>query len=281
LELNDDALEKVLSLDTARVAKLKPDTAKIATDQYNKAFKDIASKKEQAFAKAIGLETDLIGDEFIAKVEEFIVTAKTPAGTEITDEVIKKSKVFKAREKELMLQLEEANNKTTAEVERITKENSRKEVLSQVQKAALKLTKAKKPLNISADEAKAEIQLRKFVVADLNGYDFEDLDENGVPKAIYKDGKRLEGAHGHPTTFDQLLEQIHSANGMEFEKVIEKQSPNGDGKTTPPAGQATKPIVLPKDEAEYAKQLSNPELTVVEKGDLMKAWKTKQTAATV
>ena len=270
--LNATALDDLLKLDSERIGKIKPDTKKFFDDGYKKAQSEVATKVEKKIAEAIGFETDKIGDDYISDLTNFVseLSKKT---TTISDDAVKLHPVFKAREKELSKLLKESEAKTAAEVERVTKENAKALAFAKVEKSALTLTKSKKPLNIPADETKAEKQLRLLVTQHLNGYDFKDVDENGIPQSISKDGKRVEDAHGHAMSFYQLLEKIYSDNGLEFQKVDPKQSPSGDGKTIPET--AKKPIVLPKNEAEYLAFIDDDKIPIMERKDVMKAWNKK------
>lgn len=273
-ELNADALDSLLTKHATWVKGIKPDVQKHFDEGYKKAQSEVAKKVEKKIADAIGIETDKIGDEFISEVETAFAAKAT--ATPLTEDAVKQHPVFKTREKELLKQVKEANDKAIAEVEKVTKENQRKEILSKVRKKAIAETLSKKPLNISADAAKADKQLQLLVSNHLDGYDYE-VSEDGEITGISKDGKRLEDPHGNPITFDGLLTTIYNNNGLEFQKVDPKQSPSGDGGTNPPLG-GKKPLVVPKSEAEYVKEISRTDLTPAERSEVMSAWKSTNKA---
>lgn len=268
-ELNSDALDTLLKLDSERISKLKPDTKKFFQDGYKKAQSEIAEKKEKAISEAVGFETELKGEEFDTALAEF-VSSKATAGKDITDDVVKQHPIFKAREKELQKQIKEANDQAAAKVEEITKETVRKETLSKVHAKAIAAIKDKALL--PADEQKQIKQMKLLLLDPLAKYEYE-IDGDEIV-GITKDGVRLEDKHGNARAFDELIMATAEENGMEFKKVEPKDSANKDGKQNPPPG---KPVVLPKSEVEYSAYIRNPEIPIEERHGMMKAWRDKAT----
>lgn len=264
--VNDDAIEVVLKADAERVAKIKPDTKKFFDDGYKKATAEIAGKKESEFAKAIGLETELKGEEFISAVEEH-VSKKVTAGAEITEDAVKAHPAFKKREKELLAQVKEEIEKATAQTEKNTKETVRKETLSKVYSKAVAAVKDKALL--PADEQKAMKQLQLLLLDRLAVYEYE-VNESGDVVGITKDGKRLEDAHGNARQFDEIVMSTATENGMEFKVADEKDSANKSGNNQAPPGK--KPIVQPKTKEEYDAFISNKEIPAEDKKAVIKEW---------
>lgn len=261
--LNDDALESVLKLDSERIAKLKPDTKKIFNDGYKKAQSEVAEKKEKAISEAVGFNTDLKGEEFDTALAEFVST-KATAGKDITDDVVKQHPVFKAREKELLKQVKEADEKATAKVEEITRATVRKETLAKVHAKAIAAIKDKALL--PADEQKQIKQMKLLLLDPLAVYEYE-FDGDEIT-GITKDGVRLEDKHGNALAFDDLILSTASDNGMEFKKVEPKGSANPKGGTPAPA----KPVVMPKTQEEYTKFLADESIPSTQKTEVIQNW---------
>lgn len=270
--LKEEALTTAKALHADHIRALREKDGKTFDNGYKKAQAEVATKREKSIAAAIGLETELTGDEFNAAIADFI--AEKVVGTKtITDEVIKSHPVFKAREKELAKQLKDAQDKAAQDLEKVTKEVKQKEVLSKVHARAIALIKEKALL--PEDEEKALKQLKRLVLDDLGNYEYDFNDANEIV-AINKDSKRVEDAHGNALSFDELVNQISTGNGMEFKKVTPKETPNPKGNPgAPPA--AKKPIVLPKTEQDYAKYITNQDIPLEDRSAMKEAWAASKT----
>ena len=221
-ELNDGVLDTLVKLDVERVAKLKTDTKPFFDNGYKKAQSEVSEKWEKAIREQFGISEHLTGEELLtAAVEK---STKTP---KLEDDKVKAHPLYLKLEKQYSEELKAAKeagdmalNDYKAGVERQTR-------LASVQGEARKILLSRKPV-LSADPVKQENQIR-FFLQQFGDYDFETMDGGGwLPM---KDGKRVENAHKHPVTLEELV-----GNFAEQYFDFQVQDPKGNAGNGNPAG---------------------------------------------
>lgn len=245
-ELNDGVLDTLVKLDVERVNKLKPDTKTYFDNGYKKAQAEVAAKWESQIREKFGISDDLTGEELLTAAVE-----KTTKAPKLEDDKVKSHPLFLQLEKqyrdELKLAKEEgekALNDYKTGVERQTR-------LASVQGEARKILLSRKPV-LSADAVKQENQLR-FFLQQFSEFDFEPLEGGGwLPM---KDGKRVENAHKHPVTLEELVTQ-YANDYFDFQVQDPKGNagngnPGGGGSGSSGGTRATSPYKT-KDEFEKA-----------------------------
>ena len=235
--VKQDAFENLLTLDSAKVKKLKGDSQAMFDKGYQKAEAEIKSKVEKAFKEKTGFNEEAENfEELLDKYVEQQAKKTTPA----TDDDVKKSQAYLALEKEFTKYKGESIPK--AEHEKFVNEITRKEKLSKVKEAALKLRNEfnfEKAENTTVQSKRDEYFLRDIT----DEYDFEPSGENDF--VIIKDGKRLEDEHGNLIKFSDFV-----AKKTAEHFVILKQSPKDSAGNKNPDNKTTTGITI-KDEAHY------------------------------
>jgi hypothetical protein len=268
--IKDDAAATVNSWHAEHLKTVRERDKTGFDNGVKKAHKEFDEKYRRFAKSAFEFETDLKGEEFFDAFKEHIESKSTDNSTTLNDESVKKHPTFVARERELLKQIKEANDAKMTEVEKLQKEYSRKDALAKVSEKAIALFKSKNPI-LSADEAKAMKAIKSLLLDPISGYDYE-LNDKGEIASISKDGKRLEDGNGNPITFESLV--INTAEeSFEFKKIDTRSSPNGGQSGQ---GEGKKAVILPKNEQEYAKIISDPKIPVGEKTAVQEAWKAAQ-----
>lgn len=221
-ELNPGALDALLKLDAERVDKLKPDTKQFFDNGYKKAQAELSERWEKLIREKFGITDEVKGDELVAAA--FEKAGKKPA---MEDEKVKTHPLFLQLEKQYRDDLAAAKAEGEKNLNEYKAGVERQNRLATVHGEVRKLLLAKKPV-LSSDPGKAENQIR-FFLQNFSEYDYEPLEGGGwLPM---KDGKRVENAHKHPVTLEELTNQF--ANEI-FDFQI--QDPKGNAGNGNPAG---------------------------------------------
>ncbi|MCB0541907.1 MAG: hypothetical protein KDC70_00230 [Saprospiraceae bacterium] len=221
-ELNEGVLDTLVRLDVERVAKLKPDTKPFFDNGYKKAQSEVSEKWEKAIREKFGIADELTGDELLTAAVE-----KSTKAPKLDDDKVKSHPLFVQLERKAADDLraakeegERALNDYKTGVERQTR-------LSSVQADARKILLGRKPV-LSSDPVKQENQVN-FFLQNLAGYDFEQMENGWLPM---HDGKRVENAHGHPVTLEELVKNL---SDQYFDFQVQDAKGNA-GNGNPPGG---------------------------------------------
>lgn len=237
--VKDDAFENLLTIDSSKVKKLKGDGQLMFDKGYQKAEAEIKTKAEKTFKEKTGFNED--AETFEELIEKYVADQGTKnKKSTLTDDDVKKHPLFLAKEKELQKVISESIPK--AEHEKFVSEITRKEKLSKVKSAALKLRN--EILFEKAENPAVQSKRDEYFLNDVtDGLDFEENGDNDF--VIVKDGKRLEDDHGNPIKFSDF---VTGKTSEHF--VILKQTPKGSAGNSNPDDNKNKGLTI-RDEAHY------------------------------
>lgn len=200
-QLKDDA-ETVILGHHAKIVQAQRDKEKSARDeQYKRGLREKGTEFEKLLKEA-GVDIgDAIGADAVQRLKDHIAAAAKPS--DLDDDKVKNSKLFRQREKELLDQLgaKELEHKQYI-TDRDAKEQ-RERALSVVRGKVDDQIKVLKPVNLSEDPEKAKRQLLP-IRAMVEAHTYQT--EGDVTYVIAEDGKRVETANGHPVTVEQFIE---------------------------------------------------------------------------
>lgn len=208
-ELKADALDTLLSKQAAIVerAKIAGSTGKLSEGK-KAGFKEAAEKLEQQIKDAFGITSDAIGADLIEEVKTKVATDKGGDAKVLTDDDVKKHKVYLDLHAKLLAAEKATVEQVNAEVNKVKSEWKRNENTREVLNAAIQLHKSRKPI-LSKNEAVATNQL-KSLKDEIMQYDWDVQGEGDNKRFVPldKDGKILEDNLGHPVQFDALIIKI-------------------------------------------------------------------------
>lgn len=202
-ELKADALTTLLDKQQKFVKKWKDDSSKF--DQgYNKGKSESLSAFEKSFKDKFEFESEKSGVELI---EEYVESVRAKAGTkEITDDDVKKHKLFLDRDAQYRADLKKAKDDAAAELNKVQATYKQEKTFAEVQKKALEILDSKKPI-LSSDATKAQRQ-KLLLLNDLKGFTFDIQGEGDDARiVVMKDGKVYEDNLGHAIEFDTLVNE--------------------------------------------------------------------------
>lgn len=201
LELKDGAMDIILEYDSKRVARLREEANRGATEKfdqgYQKAQKEVLSKFEKELRDEFKIETDKQGKDLIS---EIISTASK--GGDITEETLKTHPLYLKLEKSQKNAFDQQYQELKEEYEGFRSNIEREKALSGVLSKGRSAFMSLNPV-LSDDKSKAEKQTQMFLNI-LKGYDY-------VPEGdtfVIKNGDtRLEDGHGNPLSFENFVKQ--------------------------------------------------------------------------
>lgn len=252
LEIKDDALKTLLAKDKDRVTTIKTAAAGNKTEIYDEAYADakkkVLAKEEKKLAKKYGIE----GDDFkLDTLVADIIAKETESGgggKELTEDRIKKSSTYLALERAKKEELDALKNTHLEEVKTIRADYLRTETVGKVKKSVLSYFDELNPI-LSGDPTKANNQRENFATRFTNNYNYE-LQENGEPLVLDKEGKRVEDGHGNAKSLKDLVKE--DANLYYDFKV---QDPKGGAGNK--NGDRGGSIDVPKDKDAYTEAMLN------------------------
>lgn len=204
--LKPDALNTLVSKQAEIIAKNRG-----KFDEGHKAgMKKKAEELESMLREKFDLSTDVTGVD--ALVEEALakVSASQGGSKQVTDDDIKKSKIYVDLQTEVAKLKKEADKRVEEARNEVETKYKKAGIRQSVQQSALSKLSKMNPI-LSKDESKARNQ-QKLLLNELNDYDFELHGEGDSARYIplTKDGKVLEDNLGHPISFDDLVSNIAS-----------------------------------------------------------------------
>jgi hypothetical protein len=263
------ALELIISKDKERIDTIKNDQKKKFDDGYKKGQSESLSKLEKQLRDKYSIEDDLQGEELV----EAILAAKTvelqkqSGKKDYTEDEIKKLPVFIKLEKDLRKAVDDAKTEGESKLKQVQDEYTQKELFGNIKGLALTHFRKKNPI-LSEDAAKAENQINFGLINHLQGYKYQ---KEGKDYIILKpDGNRLEDAHGHPMTLEQLVDSVATTN-FDFKAADDRSSAGngGAGGSQGGGGTAGKKYSgkAPASAKEYADTLLDSTLDLETKAD--------------
>lgn len=257
-EIQEDALNALLKLDSERVGKLKPDTKTLFDNGYKKAQAEVSEKWEKMIREKFGIEADVTGEDLVMTAHQ--MASKPPKQA---DDQVKAHPLYLQLEKKYQSDLEAAKAEGQKALEEFKTGVERRNRLSAVQQEARKYLLSRKPV-LSSDATKQENQIGLFL-QQFEGYDFEPLKDGGF--LPMKDGKRIENEHGHPVDLKTLADKVADSY---FDFQVQDAKGNG-GNGNPPGGAGTGSGKAPASEEELWRAY-NAAQTQEEKNAVMTAY---------
>ena len=268
-------LKIILEKDQARISKIKTDSSANPAkwnEAVGKATKDVWSKVEKSLKDEFDVDSELKGEELLSFISESAkekMKASGQPGT-ITDDDVKKHPVYVKAENDFKKKIVEKDNEMKTAVEAAEAAQSRKEFIAKMRKAALIKFKDLSDVILPTDAQKAEKQIQKLLIDELDAYEFQD-DGNDSFLPLYKEGdkkgNRVEDGHANAIGFDALIEKIAKSN-FEFKVATDRDSP-GNGKPKEDEGKnAGKKLFTgkaPANKQEYIGLLTDTSLTTEQK----------------
>ncbi len=262
-EFKADAFKnKFLELDKERIQTINQKGKDKFDQGYNKATKEALTGFEQKVKEEFSIEDDDIqGLDLIKKIVESSSKTSKADVSKLTEDELKshpavikilndKDKTWKEKEQELQ---EEYDTKIST--------FQKKERFGKVSKKALQILDSMNPV-LSSDPNRAANQ-KNILIEKLQQFDYQEENDSFTP---LKDGKRLENDHGHGIGFEQMVKDT-ATKYFDFKKADDRDNPppGGDGGS----GGSSR---TPKNEAEYAKIMSDRSIPIEERKEIRDAW---------
>ncbi|MGG5486261.1 hypothetical protein [Gaetbulibacter sp. PBL-D1] len=218
-------LEAFLKLDKDRIEAIGQKGKDKFTEGYNKAKKEERVAFEKEIKDTFDIDEDLIGIDLVKKVVELkSETSKKGAGKLSDDEIKSHPTVIK-----LLTEKEKAHKD---DIQKIKEDNEqvilgmkKERVFGNVSKKALALLDEMNP--VLSENPKVANNQRNYLLDRLKGYDWQptENDDDYIP---LKDGKRVEDAHGHGISFNDLVKGAAS-DLYDFKQSDKRDTPPGGG----------------------------------------------------
>lgn len=217
-------------------------------DGHKAGTRETMEKLEKDFKKKTGFKSDAEGvDLFTAYADSKVAEVK--AGfkpNELTDDDVRKHKLFLDMEGKLAKSEEEKAKAVEAAVAGAKSEFQKIEMLGEVKKRAAKQLIDMKPI-LSEDATRKENQM-KLLYSELDAYDFQGRSDGEVV-LIKKDGKPLEDDMGHAMTLSKFVAST-APKYYDFQQSDPRNAP--PPKTGDPAPSFK--LVKPTSQGEFLKQ---------------------------
>lgn len=252
-------LAKLHSMDEAAITKLvfdddgnaKPDAFDILTTKEAERVKKLKGKPAdpKALQDALKAERDKVLSEVIEKVKDILpeyssdktgldflddlaTIQKEPASKEVTDDDVKRHKVYRDMLSQKGIELKQATKTWEDKYNLREAEIKKSKTASDIRAEAIKEFKALNPI-LPEDSTRAERQIQKLLLDELfaDGVDFQVDEKDSTKITVLKDGKILEDDLGHPVEFKSYVSKI-TQSGFALAASDDKGAggnPNGGG----------------------------------------------------
>lgn len=272
-ELSEDQqkeiLQKLLEEDAKRVEAIKKsvDTKPAFQDGFKKAQGEILTKFEKDLKEKFGLESDKMGLELV----EELVSKKSEGGQggDLTEDAIKRSKVFQDMESNLKKQITTVKTEYETKINEIQDGYKAEQTFSNVSQKALQIFNGLNPI-LPQNKTVADNQVKIFVNT-LKDFKFDVQDERIV--VMDKDGKVLEDGHGNSRSFEDIVKE--TASGLFEFKANNGGSGSGNGGQGQ-GGSSSYAGSVPKTFEELEKVMSNTSISIEERSNIMAEYEKAQ-----
>ena len=265
-----EILNKILEIDAQRVENIKKSVDKkdAFQDGFKKAKSEVLTDFEKGLKEKFGLESDKMGLELV----EELVSKKSEGGQggDLTEDAIKRSKVFQDMESNLKKQV------TTVKTEYETKINEKQDgykaeqTFSNVSQKALQIFNGLNPI-LPQNKTVADNQV-KFFVNTLKDFKFDVQDERIV--VMDKDGKVLEDGHGNSRSFEDIVKE--TASGLFEFKANNGGSGSGNGGQGQGGSGSSYAGNVPKTFEELEKVMSDTSISIEDRSNIMAEYEKAQ-----
>ena len=272
-ELSEDQqkeiLQKLLDEDAKRVEAIKKsvDTKPAFQDGFKKAQGEILTKFEKDLKEKFGLESDKMGLELV----EELVSKKSEGGQgDLTEDAIKRSKVFQDMESNLKKQITTVKTEYETKINEIQDGYKAEKTFSNVSQKALQIFNVLNPI-LPQNKTVADNQV-KFFVNTLKDFKFDVQDERIV--VMDKDGKVLEDGHGNSRSFEDIVKE--TASGLFEFKANNGGSGSGNGGQGQGGSGSSYAGNVPKTFEELEKVMSDTSISIEDRSNIMAEYEKAQ-----
>ena len=269
-EQQTEILNKILELDTQRVENIKKSvsTKEFIEQGYNKAKGEVLTKFEKDLKEKFGIESDKTGQDLV----DFIVSEKAEKGGsgELTEDAIKRSKVFQDMESNLKKQVTTVKTEYETKINEIQDGYKAEQTFSNVSQKALQIFNGLNPI-LPQNKTVADNQV-KFFVNTLKDFKFDVQDERIV--VMDKDGKVIEDGHGNSRSFEDIVKE--TASGLFEFKANNGGSGSGNGGQGQGGSGSSYAGSVPKTFEELEKVMSDTSISIEDRSNIMAEYEKAQ-----
>lgn len=265
-----EILNKILEIDAQRVENIKKSVDKkdAFQDGFKKAKSEVLTEFEKGLKDKFGIESDKTGLELV----EELVSKKSEGGQggDITEDAIKRSRVFQDMESNLKNQIKTAKTEYEAKINEIQDGYKAEKTFSNVSQKALQIFNGLNPI-LPQNKAVADNQV-KFFVNSLKDFKFDVQDERIV--VMDKDGKVIEDGHGNSRSFEDIVKE--TASGLFEFKVNNGGSGSGNGGQGQGGSGSSYAGNVPKTFEELEKVMSDTSISIEDRSNIMAEYEKAQ-----
>ena len=266
-----EILNKILEIDAQRVENIKKSVDKkdAFQDGFKKAKSEVLKDFEKGLKEKFGVESDKTGLELV----EEVVSKKSEGGQggDVTEDAIKRSKVFQDMESNLKKQITTVKTEYETKINEIQDGYKAEQTFSNVSQKALQIFNGLNPI-LPQNKTVADNQV-KFFVNSLKDFKFDVQDERIV--VMDKDGKVLEDGHGNSRSFEDIVKE--TASGLFEFKANNGGSGSGNGGQQGQGGSGSSYAGnVPKTFEELEKVMSDASISIEDRSNIMAEYEKAQ-----
>ena len=265
-----EILNKILEIDAQRVENIKKSVDKkdAFQDGFKKAKSEVLTDFEKGLKEKFGVESDKTGLELV----EEVVSKKSEGGQggDVTEDAIKRSKVFQNMERNLKNQITTVKTEYETKINEIQDGYKAEKTFSNVSQKALQLFNGLNPI-LPQNKTVADNQV-KFFVNTLKDFKFDVQDERIV--VMDKDGKVLEDGHGNSRSFEDIVKE--TASGLFEFKANNGGSGSGNGGQGQGGSGSSYAGNVPKTFEELEKVMSDTSISIEDRSNIMAEYEKAQ-----
>ena len=269
-EQQTEILNKILEIDAQRVENIKKSVDKkdAFQDGFKKAKSEVLTDFEKGLKEKFGIESDKTGLELV----EEVVSKKSEGGQggDLTEDAIKRSKVFQDMESNLKKQITTVKTEYETKINEIQDGYKAEQTFSNVSQKALQIFNGLNPI-LPQNKTVADNQV-KFFVNTLKDFKFDVQDERIV--VMDKDGKVLEDGHGNSRSFEDIVKE--TASGLFEFKANNGGSGSGNGGQGQGGSGSSYAGNVPKTFEELEKVMSDTSISIEDRSNIMAEYEKAQ-----
>lgn len=265
-----EILNKILEIDAQRVENIKKSVDKkdAFQDGFKKAKSEVLTDFEKGLKEKFGVESDKTGLELV----EEVVSKKSEGGQggDVTEDAIKRSKVFQDMESNLKKQVTTVKTEYETKINEIQDGYKAEKTFSNVSQKALQIFNGLNPI-LPQNKTVADNQV-KFFVNTLNDFKFDVQDERIV--VMDKDGKVIEDGHGNSRSFEDIVKE--TASGLFEFKANNGGSGSGNGGQGQGGSGSSYAGNVPKTFEELEKVMGDNSISIEDRSNIMAEYEKAQ-----
>ena len=269
-EQQTEILNKILEIDAQRVENIKKSVDKkdAFQDGFKKAKSEVLTDFEKGLKEKFGIESDKTGLELI----EEVVSKKSEGGQggDVTEDAIKRSKVFQDMESNLKKQITTVKTEYETKINEIQDGYKAEQTFSNVSQKALQIFNGLNPI-LPQNKTVADNQV-KFFVNTLKDFKFDVQDERIV--VMDKDGKVIEDGHGNSRSFEDIVKE--TASGLFEFKANNGGSGSGNGGQGQGGSGSSYAGNVPKTFEELEKVMGDNSISIEDRSNIMAEYEKAQ-----